>query len=70
MIYANDHRPAHVHAIGQGHVTVFKLNCPAGPVELRENYSFSKLQLTRIRRILAKHLEELCLAWERIHGDY
>ncbi|MGA3075882.1 MAG: DUF4160 domain-containing protein [Bryobacteraceae bacterium] len=32
MIYPNDHRPAHVHAMGRGCEAVFNLNCPAGPV--------------------------------------
>jgi hypothetical protein len=30
VIYLNDHRPAHVHAIGRGCEAVFNLNCPAG----------------------------------------
>jgi len=38
VVYPNDHRPAHVHVIGRGCEAVFNLNCPAGPVELRENY--------------------------------
>jgi hypothetical protein len=29
-IYPNDHRPAHVHAIGKDCEAVFELNCPAG----------------------------------------
>src|SRR6266436_5006272 len=37
IVYPNDHRPAHVHVIGRGCEAVFDLNCPAGPVELREN---------------------------------
>jgi len=41
-IYPNDHRPAHVHIIGRGCEAVFKLHCPNGTPELRENYDFSK----------------------------
>jgi hypothetical protein len=40
VIYPNDHRPAYVHVIGPGHEAVFELNCPGGPVILRENYGF------------------------------
>ena len=40
-IYPNDHRPAHVHVIGPEHEALFYLNCPEGPVSLRENYGFS-----------------------------
>jgi hypothetical protein len=36
-IYPNDHRPAHVHVIGNGHEAVFNLNQPAGFVALREH---------------------------------
>jgi hypothetical protein len=35
VIYFNDHRPAHVHVIGDGCEAVFRLNCPTGPPELR-----------------------------------
>jgi hypothetical protein len=31
-------RPAHVHVIGSECEAVFHLNCPYGPVELREDY--------------------------------
>lgn len=68
VVYANDHRPAHVHVIGQGCEAVFNLNCPAGPVELRENFRFSTRHLRRIQLELSKSLDELCLGWEKIHG--
>ena len=31
VIYPNDHRPAHIHAVGRGFEAVFNLTCPAGP---------------------------------------
>lgn len=68
VVYPNDHRPAHVHVIGHGCEAVFNLNCPAGPVELRENYRFSRREISSIVSKLTEHLEELCLAWEEIHG--
>lgn len=67
-IYPNDHRPAHVHVIGRGCEAVFNLNCPAGPVELRENYGFSRREISKIETVLSRRLEELCRAWEEIHG--
>lgn len=67
-IYPNDHRPAHVHVIGSDHEAVFNLNCPSGPVELRENYGFSGSEINHIRRILTEALAALCQEWERIHG--
>lgn len=68
VIYPNDHRPAHVHVIGKGREALFKLNCPAGPVELRENYRFSTREISKIKMELAKHANELCWKWEAIHG--
>jgi hypothetical protein len=69
VIYPIDHRPTHVHVIGRGCEAVFNLNSPAGPVELRENYGFSRREITRIQGVLTEHLEELCRTWEGIHGN-
>jgi hypothetical protein len=69
VIYPNDHRPAHIHVIGSEAEAVFNLNCPAGPVTVRENYGFSRPEITRIVDELLNHLERLCAEWEKIHGD-
>jgi hypothetical protein len=68
VVYPNDHRPAHIHVIGRGCQAVFNLNCPAGPVELRENYGFPKRKLSDMAVVLMANLEGLCRAWEDIHG--
>lgn len=68
VIYPNDHRPAHVHVIGNGCEAVFKLNCPDGPPELRENYGFTQAELARIKAAITSKLAHLCGAWSRIHG--
>lgn len=68
VVYPNDHRPAHVHVIGGGYEAVFNLHCPAGPVELRENYGFPRSSLRHVRDALNKHLAALCEAWQEIHG--
>ncbi|MGD1101585.1 MAG: DUF4160 domain-containing protein [Terriglobia bacterium] len=68
VVYPNDHRPAHVHVIGSGREAIFNLNCPAGPVELRENYRFSRREIVPIQAVLTEHLEKLCRAWGGIHG--
>jgi hypothetical protein len=68
VVYPNDHRPAHVHVIGKGCEAVFDLNCPAGPVELRENYRFSRRKISKIETGLMERVDELCRAWEVIHG--
>lgn len=70
VIYPNDHRPAHVHIIGNGCEAVFKLHCPKGPLDLRENYGFSRKDLVKIADELAANLTHLCNQWRQIHGDY
>jgi hypothetical protein len=69
VIYPNDHRPAHVHVIGNGCEAVFNLNCPSGPPDLRENYGFARIDVTRIAAMLVASLLIACSGWERIHGD-
>jgi hypothetical protein len=68
VIYPNDHRPAHVHVIGNGCEGVFKLNCPKGPPELRENYGFAAGELSRIKGALTSRLTHICAEWSKIRG--
>jgi hypothetical protein len=68
VIYPNDHRPAHVHVIGKGFEAVFKLNCPQGPPELRENYGFPASELSKIETALEEKTAPLCAEWRSIHG--
>lgn len=68
VVYPNDHRPAHVHVIGSECEAVFRLNCPDGPVELREDYGATRSQIKGFERKLMKNLSQLCGAWEKIHG--
>ena len=68
VIYPNDHTPVHVHVIGQGHEAVFELNCPEGPVTLRENYGFGRRELAQIAVVPNENVSLLCAAWEAIHG--
>ena len=67
VIYSNDHLPAHVHAIGNGNEAVFNLNCPSGPVTLRENYGVSDKDLARIEDALNDSLDILYRKWKEIH---
>ena len=60
--------PAHVHVIGADAEALFVLGCPAGRVRLRENYRFARRELTITGKKLAEHSDELCQAWEEIHG--
>ena len=69
VIYPNDHRPAHVHVMGNGCEAVFKLNAPDGPPELRENYGFAARELTVIKGELTHQLKRLYAQWRTIHGE-
>ncbi|MGH9641816.1 MAG: DUF4160 domain-containing protein [Terriglobales bacterium] len=68
VIYLADHRPAHVHVMAPDGEAVFNLNCPNGPCELRENYGVKARTLNKIERLINGHINELCGAWEGIHG--
>ena len=70
VIYPNDHRPEHVHVIGNECEAVFNLNCAEGPPTLRENYGFAKRRLEIIADQLADHLTLLCSKWRDIHGNH
>ncbi len=67
VVYPNDHRPAHVHVIGAGCEAVFNLNCPGGPLQLREDYGFSIAEIGKVKSALAEILGHLCAEWSRIH---
>ena len=69
VIYSNDHRPAHVHVIGNGNEAVFLLQCPMGPPELRENFGFTPPGLNRMLAVLMENTGSLCAAWSEIHGN-
>jgi hypothetical protein len=69
VIYPNDHRPAHVHVIGNGCEAVFKLNGPGGTPDLRENFGFSSVELSKLRAALTSNAARLCAAWRTIHGE-
>ncbi len=70
VVYPNDHRPAHVHVVGAGKETVFTLNCPSGPPELRASYGFGHREVNRINESLTQALQTLCEEWRKIHGRY
>ena len=67
---SNDHSPPHVHVIRPAGEAVFRLNCPAGPLTLRESVGFKVTELNRLEAALAAEMDRLCSEWERIHGYY
>jgi hypothetical protein len=70
VIYSNDHRPAHVHAISSEGEAVFALNCPEGPLKLREVYRLGRRAVSALQGWLAPRLATLCEKWREIHGPF
>ncbi|NKI69457.1 DUF4160 domain-containing protein [Collimonas pratensis] len=70
VVYPNDHRPAHVHVVGNRCEAVFNLHCPHGPPELRENFGFSQKEVAKIANRLDINLAFLCYEWRQWHGHY
>jgi len=66
VIYSNDHTPEHVRAVGADFELVFDLNCPNGPVELRNRYNRDRYG--DVLAIVEAELVTLCQAWRQIHG--
>jgi hypothetical protein len=58
-----------VHVAKAGNEAVFFLNCPDGPVALRENYGFKRAEIGAIERELDPIAGALCAQWENIHGQ-
>lgn len=71
-IYTNDHRPSHVHVAMKGadKWAIFFLNCPDGPVELREQSGYRKAQIDDFAAEIEAALFECCQKWRSIHGDF
>ena len=71
VIYPADHRPAHIHVQGAGFEIVFNLNCPNGPLDLREiKGKVSNATIRRVAKLIEPNLSTLCGAWRNIHGNY
>jgi len=68
-IYANDHPPPPVHAIGPGGGRAkLELNCPDGPVRLVEQAGFRRVDILEIRAAVAAALQAVRAEWRRIYG--
>lgn len=69
VIYANDHRPPHIHVIGDDSEAIFRLNCPHGPLEPARIVRLAHHRLLQIQRRLETHIHLLCWHWRLIHDD-
>lgn len=69
VVYPNDHRPAHVHAVGPDGEGRFALGSAPGDVYLMDVDGIPRAELRKIaEQIIDRHQE--CLdKWREIHGD-
>jgi hypothetical protein len=67
-VFTNDHGPAHVHAVGEGHA---KISLGDSPGEVREIESdgISKKDMRRILGEVIDRHQECIEAWRLIHGN-
>jgi hypothetical protein len=69
-IFTHDHPPPHVHVLSPDGEAVFLLNCPDGPLTLREDQGLGLRECNRIGKELAAHVAVLCAKWREVHGDH
>ena len=68
VIYPHDHAPPHVHVLGADGELISILNCPKGPVELREVRGYSEREARRLAKRINELVPFLCSAWKGIHS--
>ncbi len=67
VIYANDHRPAHVHVFGDGEAKIDLLG-PDGAPALVWADGMTRGEVRRAVRLVAEQRAFLLSRWEDIHG--
>ena len=67
IVYANDHRPAHVHVFGDGEAKVDLLG-PGGAPALVWADGMTRGEVRRAVRLVAEQRAFLLSRWEDIHG--
>lgn len=67
VIFTDDHKPAHVHVIGDGNSKI-DLTGPDGKPELVTNDGFKAGDLRKALRIVAERRALLLEKWDEYHG--
>ena len=67
VIFTNDHRPAHVHAFGDGEAKINLLGADGTP-ELIWADAMSRGEVRRALRVVTEQQRFLLARWEDIHG--
>ena len=68
VIYANDHRPAHVHVFGDGEAKIDLLGSSGGAPGLVWADGMTRGEVRRAVRLVAEQQAFLLARWEDIHG--
>ena len=68
VIYANDHRPAHVHVFGDGEAKIDLLGGRGGAPALVWADGMSRGEVRRAVRLVTEQHAFLLARWEDIHG--
>lgn len=69
MIFTDDHRPAHVHAIGGGGEAKIDLGVADEPPRLVWAKGLSAADIGRAMAEAAREQRRLRAAWSRMHGE-
>jgi hypothetical protein len=67
VIFANDHRPAHVHVFGDGEAKINLLGRDGAPALVWAD-GMSRGEIRRAMRIVAEQQVTLLARWEELHG--
>ena len=67
VIYANDHRPAHVHVFGDGEAKIDLLGADGAP-DLVWADGMTRGEVRRAMRLVSEQRTFLLSRWEDIHG--
>lgn len=69
VIYANDHRPPHVHVIGPGREARIALGDEHEHPRLMTNERLSRRQVAEALVEISRNRDLLIQRWREIHGD-
>jgi hypothetical protein len=69
VIYSNDHRPAHVHAIGPACEAKIALGEVGEHPRLVTNDGLTRAELESVLAQIGERVELLRKRWREIHGD-
>ena len=69
VIFTDDHRPAHVHAVGGGGEAKIDLGGADGPPRLAWARGLSTGDIIRAMTEVARERAKLLAAWSQIHGE-